>query len=618
LKSSDKSSSSSPISKLFSRPRYLIIAGLLLLIILLMLGRVFFLSFINQQFLINHAISQSVHKHIIPGNRGVIYDRNGVALAVSTPVDNIVLDPKVFIQDLNLNSNPNSNTNPSPSTQKNKNKNLNRSSNTDPINLLTQIPCLNLSPANLNFILKNNPNSVFYYIAKQVPPGCADQVTDLRLDGVYAEIQQRSYYPLGAPLAQLVGFTNDANQGASGLELSFNPVLKGQSGLAWVEKDGLGNILRTKQIITPPIQGQDITLSIDSRLQTIAYEALKSKVQDAGADSGSVVVLDVQTGEVLTAVSYPSFNPNDVNARVGEAVKDQAITDAFEPGSTMKVLTITAGIESGKFTPDTPIDTSPGRIMVGGHQIHDDSDNGMLTVTSVLTKSSNIGASKIALAIPHQLLFDQILKAGFGIAPTTQFPGATAGILHDVTHMGDFEYATMSFGYAISASLLQMAKVYGAIGDGGIMHPISFLKLTQNPPATQLMSNTIADQLMVMLHTVVGPQGTGLLANIPGYQVAGKTGTAHRVGSDGLYSKNHYNAVFIGLAPYHNPRVVIAVIINNPKGHFNSFGGVSSAPIFAKVASAAMAFMNVPPTENSVDVNFFKNQNLFLQRIVEA
>lgn len=580
----------------FSRPRYLIIAGLLLLIILLMLARLFFLCVTNQNFLINHAISQSIHKHIIPGNRGVIYDRNQVALAVSTPVDNIVLDPKVFIKNLN---------------------NLNNK-NLSPADLLIQVPCLNLSQNNLNNILKNNSSSVFYYIAKQVPPSCADQITDLRLDGVYAEIQQKSYYPLGPALAQLVGFTNDANQGASGLELSLNPILNGQSGLAWVEKDGLGNILKTKQIITPPIQGQDVTLSIDSRLQTIAYEALKSKVQEAQADSGSVVVLDVKTGEVLTAVSYPSFNPNDINNRTGEAVKDQAITDAFEPGSTMKVLTITAGIESGKFTPDTPINTSPGRIMVGGHQIHDDSDNGMLTVTSVLTKSSNIGASKIALAIPHQLLFDQVLKAGFGIAPTTQFPGATAGILHDVTHMGDFEYATMSFGYAISASLLQMAKVYAAIGNNGIMHPISFLKLNQAPPSTQLMSKEISQQLMVMLSTVVGPEGTGLLANIPGYQVVGKTGTAHRVGPDGLYSKNHYNAVFIGLAPYPNPRVVIAVIVNNPVGHFNSFGGVSSAPIFAKVASAAMAFLNIPPTETTVDVNFFKNQNQFLQRIVNA
>lgn len=573
----------------FSRPRYLVIAALLFLFFLSVIARLIYLAYDDRNFLMNHAISESIHKHILPANRGTIYDRNGIALAVSTPVDNIVLDPKVFAQDPTK------------------------------FSLLTQVPCLNLSmPALLN-ILKNNANSVFYYIAKQVPPSCADQITDLRLNGVYAELQQKSYYPIGPALAQLVGFTNDSNQGADGLELSLNPILQGISGLAWVEKDGLGRILRIQQIIRPPVQGQDVTLSIDSRLQTIGYEALKDQVISTGAESGSLVVINVTTGEVLTAVSYPSFNPNDPSDRVGSKVKDAAITDAFEPGSTMKVLTLAAGLESGLFTPDTPVNTSPGRIMVGGHQIHDDSDYGQLTVTSVLTKSSNIGASKIALSIPHQLLFDQIEKAGFGVPPTTTFPGATAGILHSVEHMGDFEYATMSFGYAISASLLQMAKVYAAIADHGVLHPVSFLKLDPNQPipSVQLMPDKVANQLLVMLHTVVSFQGTGLLANIPGYQVAGKTGTAHLIGDNGLYV-NHYNAIFIGMVPYQDPRVVIAVKIQNPKGHFNSFGGVSSAPVFAKVASAAMALLNIPPTEDQVDVDFFKKEHTFLQQIINA
>ncbi len=571
----------------FSRPRYWVLALLLLIIFLSVIARLIYLTYGNRDFLINHAISQSIHKHILPADRGIIYDRNGIALAISTPVDNIVLDPKVFVQD--------------PSK----------------FELLTQVPCLNLSMTNLLTILKNNSNSVFYYIAKQVPPNCADQITDLRLAGVYAELQQKSFYPIGPALAQLVGFTNDANQGASGLELSLNSQLQGTSGLAWVEEDGMGRILKIKQIIRPPVHGQDVTLSIDSRLQTIAYEALKEKITETQADSGSLVAIDVKTGEVLAAVAYPSFNPNDPNDRVGSKVKNLVFTDAFEPGSTMKVLTLAAGLESGLFTPDTPINTSPGRIMVGGHQIHDDSDYGQLTMTSVLTKSSNIGASKIALAIPHQLLFDQIEKAGFGIPPTTQFPGATGGILHSVDHMGDFEYATMSFGYAISASLLQMAKVYAAIANGGIIHTPSLLKLTQPPVDSRLMPAAVAAQLMVMLHTVVSFQGTGLLANIPGYQVAGKTGTAHLIGDKGLYV-NHYNAIFIGIAPYQNPRVVIAVRIQNPKGHFNSFGGVSGAPIFAKTASAAMALLNVPPTEPQVDIDFFKKEHTFLQQIINA
>ena len=571
----------------FSRSRYLIIAAVLLVIVLSVISRLVYLASFNRDFLLNHAIEGSVHKHILPANRGTIYDRNGIALAVSTPVDNIVLNPKVFAQD--------------PSK----------------FEFLTQVPCLNLSIPALQNILKNNANSVFYYIAKQVPPNCADQITDLRLPGVYAELQQKTYYPLGPALAQLVGFTNNNNQGADGLELALDSTLRGQSGLAWVEEDGLGHILKIKEIIRAPIHGQDVTLSVDSRLQTIAYEALKDKVTETQADSGSLVAIDVKTGEVLAAVAYPSFNPNDPNDRVGEKVKNSVMTDAFEPGSTMKVLTLAAGLESGKFTPDTPINTSPGRIMVGGHQIHDDSDYGELTMTTVLTKSSNIGASKIALAIPHSLLFDQIEKAGFGTPPTYLFPGSTAGILHSVDHMGDFEYATMSFGYAISASLLQMAKVYAAVADGGVIHTPSLLKLTEPPTDSRLMPEAIAKQLMVMLHTVVSFEGTGLLANIPGYQIAGKTGTAHLIGPDGLYVKK-YNAMFIGIAPYENPRIVIAIRVQNPQGHFNTFGGVSGAPIFAKVASAAMVLMNIPPTEAQVDINFFKKEHQFLQQIINA
>lgn len=559
-----------------------------MLIIIGALGyRVYDLAAPKRPLLMRHAVHESVHKHILPANRGTIYDRNGVALAVSSPVDNIVLDPKKFTKD------------PADWAK------------------LTNIKALNLSMAQLSNILKTQPNSRFYYLAKGVSPSIANQITDLRLDGVYAELKQKSFYPLGESMAQLVGFTDNDNNGADGLELGLNNQLEGKPGLAWVTEDAKGHVLKVRSIIKKPVHGHDVTLSIDSRIQAIAYIALKNQMRLSKAKSASIVVMNPHTGEVLASVSYPSFNPNDPSKRVGPAVRARAITDQFEPASTMKVLTIASGLQSGKYTPDTPVDASPGFYYVGHHRIRDDGDFGMLTVTSVLTKSSNVGASKIALSIPHELFYNKLVKAGFGTAPTFTFPGATPGILHPLEHMGDFEYATMSFGYALASSLLQMGKVYSAIANHGVMLPATFIKTNHPPMGTVLMSPTIAKQLIAMLATVVTAKGTGILANIPGYEVVGKTGTSHQVGPHGFY-KHHYNAIFIGLAPADDPQLMIAVRFNDPKGRVYSFGGISAAPVFAKVMEAALQLRGVVPSKSRVNLKLFKNQHKYYEWVIKA
>lgn len=573
--------------KLFSRSRYIVLCLILLAIIGTIAFRVYDLTELKRPVLMSHAVHESVHKHILPANRGTIYDRNGVALAVSSPVDNIVLDPKTFAK------------------------------HPEQWAKLVKVKALNLSMADLTHILKTRPNSRFVYLAKAVSPTIADQVTDLRLDGVYAELKQKSFYPLGASMAQLIGFTDNNNKGADGLELGLNNHLEGKPGLAWVTEDAKGNVLNVRSVIKKPEHGQDVTLSIDSRIQAIAYQTLKDQMALSKAKSASVVVMDPHTGEVLAALSYPSFNPNDLSDRSGPEVRDRAITDQFEPASTMKVLTIAAGLESGKYTPDTPIDANPGFFYVDRHRIRDDGDYGMLTVTSVLTKSSNVGASKIALSIPHELFYSKLVKAGFGTTPTYTFPGATPGILHPLEHMGDFEYATMSFGYALASSLLQMGKVYSAIANEGLMLPVTFFKTDHPPMGTRLMSPKVAKELVAMLATVVTAKGTGILANIPGYTVVGKTGTSHQVGPHGFY-KHHYNAIFIGMAPADNPQIVVAVRFNDPTGHVYSFGGISAAPVFAKVMEAALQLRGIAPAKTKVDLKFFKNQHRYYEWVIKA
>ena len=568
--------------------RFLIILGILILIFLGILTRLIYLTSYGRGFLTTHAEQQTTRVQILSARRGTIYDRNGVPLAVSTPMTNIIFDPKQMLLYPKF------------------------------WVKLAGAPGLNLSYDQIQKFIHQNATSQFIYVAKALTPSEGEAIKNLKVPGVYIENAPETFYPLGPAAAQIIGFTDVNNKGQDGLELMLENHLKATDGKALVSNNGIGQTLAIQKIIRPASPGQDVRVSLDSHIQEAAFNALKEEVDSVHAESGSAVVLDPKTGEILAAATYPSFNPNDFNDRSGPGVRAATFTDGFEPGSVAKLATISAALDSGKYTPETPIETSPGYYFLKGHRIRDDGDYGRLTVTSVITKSSNVGASKIALSLPHDTVYQRFIDLGIGQNPGGGFPSTASGIFHSLNRMGDFEYATMSFGYAFTASLVQLTRMYGAVADHGIVRPVTLLKADKPSPGKQVMDAKTADQMIDIFETVTAdaPGSTGLLANIPGYDIAGKTGTAH-IASGGRYT-NQYNAVFIGLAPVPNPAVVIAVRIYKPQGHFNSYGGVSAAPVFAKIAIACMRELGIAPTERTIDLDLFQDQQKFIRAIVAA
>ncbi|MDF2690536.1 MAG: penicillin-binding protein [Gammaproteobacteria bacterium] len=575
-------------NSVFSRHRFLTILIILLLIVGAVVGRLFYLAEIDKTFLQDKGMAEADHPLMVPAYRGLILDRNGTPLAISAPIDNIVFDPQVLIQ--------------SPSSWEQ----------------LASSPDLGLTFDQIKAMLMAHPNAQYLVAKRNLPPSVADEIAAMQIPGVYIEKKHESFYPLGPAIAQIVGFTDYNDSGQDGLELAFNRQLKAIDGQELVTENAIGQVLTIDSLVRPPRDGQSITLSINSEIQYVAYQALEDEVTSTQATSGSAVVLDPKTGEVLAAVSYPSFNPNSYTDRAGVNVKDRAITDTFEPGSTMKVITLAAALDSGKYSATTPIDTDPGFFFVDGNKIRDDSNYGLIDTTAVLTKSSNVGISKIALSLPRQTVYNMFINLGIGTAPSGMFPGEANGFIYPSNTLGDFQFATMTFGYSVSVSLLQLARVYAAIANDGVILPVTFLKIDSPPAGTRVMSAQTAHTLIQMLQTVVGPGGTGILANIPGYQVAGKTGTAHQAAPQGGYYKDRYNTLFVGMVPAENPRLVIAIRIDNPQGHFNSYGGVSAAPVFANIAEQGMHILGVPPDKSQVNEVLFKSQQQLLQEVVEA
>lgn len=567
----------------FSRQRFQIVVLVLLAIVVALLVRLVYLAETDKGFLLSKGNAQSIHYFTIPANRGAVLDRNGISLAVSAPIVNIVFAPRQMLQ-------------------------------SEDWKKLANNPVIGLNYNQLNTLLKQHARSMFMYVKKGVPPSQAQAIIALKIPGVYLQSVPQTFYPSANAAAQLVGFTDNNDQGQDGLELSYNRWLHATNGKEQVLETALGQILGILDVIQQPENGKDLTLSIDSRIQYIAYDALKQGVETTLADSGSAVVIDPHTGEVLAAVSYPSFNPNDVHDRVGSKVKDRAITDSYEPGSVAKPFTIAIALESGKYTPNTVIDTSPGYYFLQGHRIRDDANFGVLNVTGVLQKSSNVGISKIALSLPHDLVYNMLVKAGFNALPSNgAFPGETRGIMHPLAQLGDFEYATMTFGYAFSISTLQLARAYAAIANGGVICPASYIKLNTAPADCQrIMSAQTSKQIMAMLSTVTQAGGTGVLANIPGFDIAAKTGTSHQAAPHGYYA-NRYNSQFVGIVPMNDPQLVIAVHLDNPKGYFYSFGGHSAGPIFAQIAMNSLRVLGVGFTQDQINQSIFKLQQAIMR-----
>lgn len=515
----------------------------------------------DQAFLRSQGDARTLRTMLIPAHRGLITDRNGEPLAVSAPVATIWADPlRTDLQHGGLTR-------------------------------LAQL--LDMKPHELKSVLTANPERRFLYLKRQVTPELAEAVEALGVPGVHADREYKRYYPVGEVATHLVGFTNVDGEGQEGLELAYNHSLRGEPGRKLVLKDRVGRTIKHIRSLQDADAGNDLQLSIDLRLQYMAYRELKAAVESHRADSGSAVVLDAQTGEVLALVNQPSYNPNDRSGLSTDALRNRALTDLFEPGSTIKPLTVAAAMMSGQYTRESVIDTSPGYIRVGGASIKDHRNYGKLDLTGIITKSSNVGVTKLALEMPHDTVRNLLHNVGLGRDTGTGFPGERTGVLPFLAERQRVERATLSYGYGLSTTLLQLAQAYVPLAADGIMRPATLLKQTQAPAGTRVLPPGVGPQVLDMLETVISAQGTGRRAAVEGYRVGGKTGTVHKA-SGGGYAEDKYVSVFTGIAPLTNPRLVIAVMVDNPKGQ-EYYGGLVAAPVFSRIAAGSLRLLNVPP-----------------------
>ncbi len=527
-----------------------------------LLTRAVWLQVINQDFLDHQGDVRNMRTQPLAAHRGLITDRNGKPLAVSTPVTTLWANPQEVM------------------------------AHQDAWGKLRGNPVLSLKEFKSDVLPRQDRE--FIYLERRLPPSQAEKVLSLNIPGIHSLNEYRRYYPVGPVASQLIGITGYDGHGQEGLELSFDDHLSGQRGKERVIRDLKGNVVQVLDVEKPALPGKNLTLSIDSRIQYVAFKSLAHAVDKFGAKSGSVVVLDAKTGEVLAMANQPSYNPNTHAHLKAANMRNRAATDVFEPGSSMKTFTVAAALEAGLIEPDSYVNTNPGYITVDGFTIRDHRNYGMIDITTILTKSSNVGASKLALSLnPHDLprFFSHF---GFGRDVHINFPGARNGYLPFRTHWTDGERAALSYGYGLSVSTLQLAHAYAAIANDGIQMPLSLLRVKHPKEGRRVISSKVANQLVAMLETVVSRRGTARRAKVPGYRVAGKTGTTHKSSSGG-YDLDEYVGVFAGMAPAPNPRYVTVVMINEPDWGF--YGGFVAAPVFSKVMQTVMRIRQVAPNE---------------------
>ena len=439
----------------------------------------------------------------------------------------------------------------------------------------------------------------FVYLKRQAEQPLVDKVLALNIPGVKTEKEYKRFYPEGEVMAHVVGFTNVEDKGQEGIELASEKNLAGKTGSRRVIKDRLGRVVEDIESVRPPHDGKDMKLSIDSKIQYIAYTHLKDAVEKFKAKAGGAVVLDVQTGEILALVNLPTYNPNDRSVLTGAQLRNRVITDTFEPGSTMKPFPVALALDTGRVKPDTLIETAPGHMTIGSATIHDAHRQGTLTVAGVIQKSSNIGTAKMALQMPPQEMWEMFATLGFGQQPKIGFPGAVAGRMRNFKTWKPIEQATMSYGHGLSVSLLQIARAYMIFARKGDMIPLTFQQSTAMPVGTRVVSEKTAMQMREMLESVTQPGGTATKARVPGYRVAGKTGTAHKI-EHGKYV-NKYIGDFVGFAPVSNPRIIVAVMIDEPSGGVY-YGGSVAGPVFAAITANVLRSMNVVPDSSVMNI----------------
>jgi cell division protein FtsI (penicillin-binding protein 3) len=544
------------------RSRFLVVCLFFFMIFAALLWRMIVLTILDRPFLQGQGNARSLRVVDIPAFRGMILDRNAAPVAISTPVQSVWVNPKLF--------RPNAKQ------------------------LRQLATLLNLSSKQLSLHLKAVSKRGFIYLKRQLPPSVAQKIEALDIPGLNFQQEFKRYYPDADSMAQLLGFTNIDDNGIEGLELAYQEWLVGVPGKRRVLKDRTGRVIDDLGVIQESRPGKDLQLSIDRRIQFFAYHALQETLTKFGAKSGSVVVLDTQNNEVLAIANLPSFNPNIRGRYTLDSYRNKAITDTFEPGSVMKPFSIASGLESGLFKPDTIIDTNPSWMVVHGRTIRDIHNYGVLDVRGVLQHSSNVGVSKMVLSSPPEQLIGLFTRCGVGVRTESGYPGESDGSIVKVTDANPFVLATLSFGYGLSVTTLQLAKMYSIFAHEGQLFPIHLLHYPSHDQGTQVLAPLIASQVLDMLEFVVN-EGTGVSAKVPGYRVAGKTGTARIAGKKG-YSERRYIASFVGIAPVSKPRLVVAVVINEPSLS-TYYANLVAAPLFSKVMGASLRILDVQPDQ---------------------
>ena len=534
---------------------------ILLIAFLGLIGRAIYLQSVNKNFLRMKGEARYSRVINLNSNRGKITDRNHEPLAISSPVESVAANPR------EIEINP------------------------QQMERLAQL--LTVKPNELK--KKFDEERDFVYLKRQLSPETAEKVLRLDIPGVFLQREYRRYYPYGEETAQVLGITDLDDKGQEGIELAYNDRLAGVDGSRRVLKDRRGNIIEGVESIRTPQEGRDVTLAIDRNIQYLAYRELNEAMLENRAKAGAAVVLDAKTGEILALVNQPSYNPNKRSKNMQSGLtRNRVMTDTFEPGSTMKPFTAAFALESGNYKPDTLINTDGGKLSIGPATIHDAHGVGTLNVSQVIQKSSNVGAAKMALSLTPEYMHTSLAKLGFGKAPQSGFPGEVSGRLRPYQSWRPIEQATMSYGHGLSVSLLQLARAYTVFTSDGELKNVSLLKLEQASEGQRVFSARTALAVRAMLETVVLPGGTAPRAQVLGYRVAGKTGTAHKLDSRGAYAPDRYVASFVGFAPASDPRLIIAVMIDEPSaGQY--FGGTVAAPVFSRIMTGALRMLAVSP-----------------------
>jgi cell division protein FtsI (penicillin-binding protein 3) len=527
-----------------------------------------YLQSLHKEFLQKKGDARYSRSLVLQAHRGKITDRNGELLAISSPVESVWLSPP----DVDI-------------SKQNK------------------ILLANLLKIKVKDIDKKiaNREREFVYLKRRISPELAAKVMSLKISGVFLQREYKRFYPAGDVTAHLVGFTGIDDNGQEGFELAKNSLLSGKAGSRRVIQDRQGHIVEDLEAVKVPQDGQDLELSIDRRLQYLAFRELSRAVEKHQAKAGAVVILDAKTGEVLAMVNLPTYNPNNPINIKGKT-RNRAITDIFEPGSTMKAITASAAMQFGDFTPETKIQTAPGSMTIGPATIRDSHEHGILSVAQVIQKSSNVGSSRMALSLKKEELWSTFNQLGFGSRANIGFPGEASGILRPYKTWRPIEQATMSYGHGISVTLLQLARAYTVFANDGEIKPVSLTKLKEPSVGHQVFSAKVANDVKAMLELVVQPGGTALRAQVAGYRVGGKTGTAHKIGPKG-YEPDKYVASFVGIAPASKPRLIMAVMIDEPNIENDQYyGGVAAAPVFAAVMADALRMLAVPQDSPNTNI----------------